>query len=294
MWAKAKSSLLLLSLSFAIELKPPTLPPPEQVEKGGIERKTQGKTPEVQTKDIPQPPPPPPPPKEVIKADPKELRRPAFDIKRGENLVPQVKEEKKSNGQDAKNQDQKPKTVEKGYCKFLHDYEVTLEPVFAQVECLILSRPSRMARGEVRLNPEPDKYALRAELTSLDGREVRSVRVLNADRSSNNVASEVDRRLISNILLRTGVKTGQETSGMVQDIFRQESRLYEEEIYGGRTVLKRREVDEALKQVPKASMYLALANLLGTTSEEILGGRKRLPPLFKVYAGTEIYVEVER
>lgn len=305
MWVKTLLPLLLNLSALAIELRPPAnLPPPEQVEKKGIETKTGGKAPEVKTNQLPPPPPPPqgeppPAPKEVIKPDIKELRRPSFEIKLGENLreknrekqaqtQPQPQSQIQNSGSEVK-EVKKEEVFERGYCRFLESYEVSIEPVFAQVECLMLTRPARFVRGEILLRPEVQSFALRGEVLSLGGVQVKSSRVLNSSRSSANVASHVDTRLISNILLQAGSKTGTEVSQMVQDIFRQpQTRLQ------GGVLVEERRVEESLKQIPRAALYSAIANLVSAGSEQVLAGRRSLPPLFKVYAGTEVYVEVQR
>lgn len=305
MWPRLLTNLLFLGTAFALDLKGPldNIPSPTEVERKNVQRARGGTSPQLQGEGLPSAPPPPPETsiktKEVPVPDVKELKRQPFEVRRGEDLSRKEEKNQQTQAQPQSSQQQsaagaaekreeRREVVYRGYCRFLRDYQVSLEPVFAQVECMSI-KPTFFARGEMLLRPEPQSFALRGELISLDGKEVQSIKVLTSSRSSANIADEVDKKLIANMLLKAGKQTGRDTSDMVRDIFR--SGGDKRQTLSGGTLVVEEKVKDRLKSVPEAAGYMAMANLLSSASETFLEDRGGLPPLFKVRARTEVYVE---
>ncbi len=302
MWVRVISGLFLFSFAFAqLKLEPPTPEPgkdPREQEKQAVERKTGGNAPEL----IPPPPPPPPPPsgekQEPAKVDPRQFKinRSRFSIVAGQPLN---EKEKSQKGQMGQTQAQTPSATEdplggqerktiafEGYCRLLEDISLTIEPAWGQVECF--SR-NRVYRGTMKFVPEVENYSLRGQLEKLQGYSVISSEVYTADRTSRNIAKEVDTRLIANILLRAGRETGKQTADVLQQAFQPQRTITGT---GSLTVVETN-TKETLKQIPDFALYSAIANLLSASSDEILRDKRRLPPLFKVVKGQEFYVKAQ-
>lgn len=301
MWLR--SSLLILALlAFAYgQLKIEGIEPPpvdvREKERQNVERRTGGRAPELTSPSIPSPPPPPegpplpPPPQPTINL--KDLRRKTFDIRYGQNLREKEKEKAQATSEQGQMQSFSQAEKEqrfnlKGFCRVLDDVEVVLEPQQARVECL-LSR--KLYRGYMLFTPEMEKFSLKAELVELEGKKLSKSEVWTADRRSKNVAMEVDRRLIANILLNAGRTTGREVAEVAKQAIRPDQRIT---LPGGSSlIVVEQDSKQTLRTLPEYALYAALANLVGATAEEVLAGQRRLPPLFKVKKGQEFYVEAE-
>jgi len=298
MLARVINALFVFSFAFAqLKLEPPMPEPepgkdPRQQERQAVERKTGGTPPEL------IPPPPPPPSgekKEPVMVDPRQFKinRARFSIVAGQLLSDKGKSQKEqaqtqtgSAGEDLLGGQERKTIAFEGYCRLLEDISLTIEPAWGQVECF--SR-NRVYRGTMKFVPEVENYSLRGQLEKLQGYSVISSEVYTADRTSRNIAKEVDTRLIANILLRAGRETGKQTVDVLQQAF-QPQRI----ITGtGSLTVVETNTKETLKQIPDFALYSAIANLLSASSDEILRDKRRLPPLFKVVKGQEFYVKAQ-
>lgn len=295
MLARVINALFVFSFAFAqLKLEPPMPEPepgkdPRQQERQAVERKTGGTPPEL----IPPPPPPSGEKQELAKINPRQFKinRTRFSIVVGHPLNEKSQKEQAQTQTGSAGEDllggQERKTIAfEGYCRLLEDVSLTIEPAWGQAECF--SR-NRVYKGTMKFVPEVENYSLRGELEKLQGYSVLSSEVYTANRTSKNIAKEVDTRLIANILLRAGRETGRQTSNVLQQAFQPQRVITGT---GSLTVVETN-TKETLKQIPNFALYSAIANLISASSEEILRDKKRLPPLFKVVKGQEFYVKAQ-
>ncbi len=289
-------SLVAVGLVFAQDIPKDD---PWKIQQENIQRKTEGGVPPI----VKEPAVVEPPPQGGKKKKVKErveytldgVKMPQPKVVLGENLR---KEEKagESLSQTGQGVGQGSNQVERGVekvravCSFGRDIEVSLRQRIEEVSCLVLNSGwsrQRLVKAEMLLVPNVEQMQLEGRVLRFAGREVRKSLVLSKDTRELNIAQEIDTRLLSNILLGTAQKTGQQTAQMIQQMASQQGRAY---VSGGAVVVER-SFEENLKSVPKASSYLALANLMAETSKAI--GNDRLPPIFKIRRGYEVLVEVE-
>jgi len=295
MLARVINALFVFSFAFAqLKLEPPMPEPepgkdPRQQERQAVERKTGGTPPEL----IPPPPPPSGEKQELVKINPRQFKinRTRFSIVVGHPLNEKSQKEQAQTQTGSAGEDllggQERKTIAfEGYCRLLEDVSLTIEPAWGQAECF--SR-NRVYKGTMKFVPEVENYSLRGELEKLQGYSVLSSEVYTANRTSKNIAKEVDTRLIANILLRAGRETGRQTSDVLHQAFQPQRVITGT---GSLTVVETN-TKETLKQIPNFALYSAIANLISASSEEILRDKKRLPPLFKVVKGQEFYVKAQ-
>lgn len=221
-----------------------------------------------------------------------EIRTPKFEVSRGESLEKEKQAEnveRREGRSEAK--EEKKEVVERAVCVVESPVAVSLEPVYQSVECLRTSgAEKRIVKAEMVFLPDPAQFKLTARVLEFDGRKVkRSVVLTSGQTRSENVADEVDRQLIANILLKAGYKTGEQVSKSVEDILRQGGTT----VVSGQSVVVSKDVERELQQVPKSALYMGMANLLSSSTEVLMRDKKGLPPIFKVRAGKELLVEVE-
>lgn len=293
-----KTFLLFSFTAFAVEIEPPPNLEPSKLEKENIERKYKATAPEleqVQKKEEEKKqyiPPPPPPPVYEYKID---VKKHSLTIQQGERLQKTNKENAGylvNSNANSEGQITKPEqsNIYTGYCYPEFDVDVSIEEVYVPVNCILNRR--QVVKGEMMLLPVPQNYSLKAVLTQIDGKPVKnSIKVLTGDKTSSNIASEVDKRLIANVLLLTARDTGKNVANATANIFNSAATttLTNTGGFGVITV----DPTASLNSIPKMAMYTALANLLKTSSNELLADKNRLPPLFKLKKNTELYVEFE-
>lgn len=283
--------------SLAIEIQPPdNVKTPEDIKKEEIERVNKGKAPQMNARDQQE--------KEkqsnqnkvikktIYKVDDKDLKREDIVIV-GERIK---KEDKESNGNSANpNQStttatltqEKKEVLYQGICDLGEQVELSIEERYVDAKCLIYNATdNKIKNARIVLIPVVNEYKVIGQIESIDGKKVKTVRILSPDRTTQNVAYEIDKKTIANILTLAAGQTGKDVSEVTKSIFQQGAR---QNTYIGNTNVQADYTSERLKQVPKASLYLALANLIGTSANELTRGNKRIPPLFKIYRS--LYVE---
>lgn len=287
--------VLISFTAYSVEVQPPNIEA-SKLEKENIERKYNAVAPDLgsierkeeEKKQYKVPPPPPP-----IYEYKFEINKKKLTIQQGERLQKPTRtvETSTNNYNLSNNQEAKQTNIYKGYCYPEYDVEVSIEEVYVPVNCILNRR--EVVKGEMMLIPQIQSYSLTGELTQIEGKPVkRTINVLTGDRTSKNIASDVDRRIISNIILLTARDTGKAVSDATANIFRSAGRVT---MTGNVAGFGTTTVDptSALDSIPKMAMYTALANLLKTSSNELLADKNRLPPLFKLRKNTELYVEFE-
>jgi hypothetical protein len=280
--------------SLAIEIQPPdNVKTPEDIKKEEIERVNKGKAPQMNARDRQE--------KEnqkyknevikktIYKVDDKDLKREDIVIV-GERIK---KEDKESNGNSANlNQStttaqEKKEVLYQGICDLGEQVELSIEERYVDAKCLIYNATdNKIKNARIVLIPVANEYKVIGQIESIDSKKVKTVRILSPDRTTQNVAYEIDKKTIANILTLAAGQTGKDVSQVTKNIFQQGAR---QNTYIGNTNVQADYTSERLKQVPKASLYLALANLIGTSANELTGNNKRIPPLFKTYRS--LYVE---
>lgn len=292
---KSSSLVLLLVFSFAFGQQ---MPEPWEIEKKRIEEKYGTKPPELrgeakEEKKKQETKQPQVKKVKVYDISQEVLKEPSREVSFGTNL--RQKEEERREGQREVQRETQRQAQERqkeefyALCVVEKPIEVSLEEKREVLPCVMLKGGSkRLTKGEFVFIPVLQEYKLLAQVVSMDGRavEVDKAVVLDASGGTTNLADEVDTKLASKILLRASQRTGQQVSGAVENVL---SRAGSTVITSSGSAVSTTNVDEALRQVPKASLYLALANLLSSTSEEVFKD-KALPPIFKVRAGKEIEV----
>lgn len=307
-----RSSLLLLLVPFiasGIDIVDPSrekLPDPLEIERKNIERKYSAPAPvlsspqkQEQKSDVPQQVvlPPPPPPVYKIKrettADTMQKREISFgvDLKEKDKEKRQSHQQQHQSFQQTQQQPQQQQVKQlKGTCVVVNDVELVLEEAYSDVECLMSDKTIRV--GEMVFIPQPQEYSLTAKFVHLSGKQVNTLRVLKGDRSSANIATYIDKKILSNIILKATRDSGKSVAEATSNIFKTASRTT---MYGGGigSTIVTTDPTAALSAIPKMALYTALANLVKSSSDEMLSNRERLPPLFRVAKGTELYVEIE-
>ena len=283
--------------SLAIEIQPPdNVKTPEDIKKEEIERVNKGKAPQMnasvkdqqekqsnQNKVIK---------KTIYKVDDKDLKREDIVIV-GERIK---KEDKESNGNSANSNQstttanltqEKKEFLYQGICDLGEQVELSIEERYVDAKCLIYNATdNKIKNARIVLIPVVNEYKVIGQIESIEGKKVKTVRILSPDRTTQNVAYEIDKKTIANILTLAAGQTGKDVSEVTKGIFQQGAR---QNTYIGNTNVQADYTSERLKQVPKASLYLALANLIGTSANELTRDNKRIPPLFKTYRS--LYVE---
>lgn len=300
MFRKGSVSLALLLFGFALAQE--KLPEPWQVEKKRIEEKykatvpelkgepveRKSKTQEVQTPKVKK--------VKVYEINQEILKEPKREVLFGMDLRKKKEEEQRERQKESEKElakEEKGEVKKEGEefyatCVVDKDVEVSLEERKVEVPCLVITQKERkLTKGEFLFIPAIQEYKLIAKALRINGKEVDKAQVLDARRGTVNVADEIDTQLISKILLRATQRTGEQVSGAVENVLSQAGTT----TISSAGVVHRTDVNEVLKQVPKASIYLGLANLLSSTSEEVFKDKKSLPVIFKVRAGKELDVK---
>lgn len=300
MFRKSRSSLILFSLfslTFAQEMDLPT-PTPWEIEKRRIEEKYGTKPPElgkgqVKEEKKEEKKPPKIQKKKVyqigqdVMKEPK--REPIFgvNLKKEEQTQTQTQAQTQTQTQGGSQEEGEVRSF-KARCVVEKPIEVSIEEKRELLQCLVIEGLNkRLVQAEFVFIPEPREYRLTAKVVSIDQRPVEQAVVIDAQKGTLNLADVVNTRLISKILLKTAQKTGQQVSSTVENILKQAGTTT---VTGLGNVVQRTDVEESLKQVPKTSLYLALANLISSTSEEVLRDERTLPVLFKINRGKELEV----
>ncbi len=283
-------------------INPDMLIPPDLIKKSEVERVNKEKAPTMEGKQLN----PPQDKKEDVKVIKKtiykikdeELQR-KMDVIYGEPIKKENQQNNSNNniaGYNTINEgvvSKEIKRIESGICDLGSEVELSIEERFVDATCIIYTDPTnRIQRARIVLQPVVNEYQVTGYIESVNGdTNVKTLRILSPDRTTKNLAKEVDKNTISNIILLASRQTGKDVSDITRNIFRQGAQ--QQTTYNINTGVANVDTTaERLKQVPKASLYLALANLIGATSSELMSNRDRIPPLFKVYR--TVYVEYER
>lgn len=300
MFRKGSVSLVLLFFGFALAQE--KLPEPWEIEKKRIEEKYKATVPELKgepaesgrkNQEVQKP-------KvkkvKVYEINQEILKEPKREVLFGMDLRKKKEEEQKERQKESEKElakEEKREVKKEGEefyatCVVEKDLEVSLEERRVELPCLVITQKERkLTKGEFLFVPAIQEYKLIAKALRINGKEVEKAEVLDA-RGTVNVADEINTQLISKILLRATQRTGEQVSGAVENVLSQAGSTV---ITSSGSAVSTTDVNQALKQVPKASLYLGIANLLSSTSEEVFKDKKSLPVIFKVRAGKELNVK---
>jgi len=297
MFRRRSVSLVLLFFGFAIAQE--KLPEPWEVEKKRIEEKYKATVPELKGEPVERKVQEVQKPKvkkvKVYEINQEILKEPKREVLFGVDLRKKKEEEQRKERKESELAKEEKREVKKeqeefyATCVVDEDLEVSLEERKVELPCLVITQKERkLTKGEFLFIPAIEEYKLIAKVLRINGKEVEKAEVLDARRGTVNVADEINTQLISRILLRATQKTGEQVSQAVENVL---SRAGSTVITSSGSAVSTTNVEETLKRVPKASVYLGLANLLSSTSEEVFKDEKSLPVIFKVRAGKEIDVK---
>lgn len=172
----------------------------------------------------------------------------------------------------------------KGVCVLQEDIKVRNVRHFADMPCLVIYPEVRVARGRAVFEPDGKNYVLRGRLIALDNKP-ENLTLLRS--GSENVPVEVKRFLLANALAYTAGKTIEQTSEVVQDAVRNETRVI---VSPNNPTLVQRgtSFSEVMKKLPQIAGIFALGNFLQGLVIA-LAPEGRIPPEFVLPAGTELY-----
>ncbi len=196
------------------------------------------------------------------------------------------KKEKKAGGE----QKGKGRTIF-GYCVVDRDIRVGALEMKARFPCVFSDE--KISTGFVwgTLQPKPRAYTLlfkpeRIETLMGAYRVVEGV-ALNGSRSSNNVASTVNTRVIEKIFAKAGVDTAKESKKMVEEAWKN----------GGTTVFTTGTVTVQKKEfnlnlLPYYAIWTAGLSFAEGVMDLLQKETKDIPVLFTIHRGARLYVEV--
>lgn len=265
---------------------------PKQVEKEKLERK-HGELPEEKKVKIEEPLEVKEKKKEemiIKKYRPKILYMP-ITLSEGNNLA--LKEQKGQTKQEEKSIKEKETTsVFQGqnfitYCYSPYSYQINIYPVLGELKCLIDGEIYKMRGNFI---PDVRNFTLGFQVKEFNyckGKVELSLMLKMKD-SSPNLASHIDRKIIENVLAKSGSELGKETAKIITDYMKPEKRV----IISEGVVITEEEQKDLKDELKEKVPYLAGAILTKNISDELLsfyGGR--IPPIFYINKDETYYVE---
>lgn len=174
-----------------------------------------------------------------------------------------------------------------GYCKINKKITLSTESYTIVSPCII--NRSKLMTATITFIPVIKEFKVIGKVDSINGQPVSQSIVRTSNLATDNLADEVDRRLIANILLATASQTGQQTSNMVSNIMQNSAEVNNTSSFGYSTTTVN--PTQGLSKVPQASLYLGIANLIGSTANTI-SQNQQLPPLFTINK-KDVYIQAE-
>lgn len=174
----------------------------------------------------------------------------------------------------------------KGVCVLQEDVKVKTVRHFADMPCLVIYPDVRVAQGRAVFEPDGKNYILRGRLIALDNKP-ENLQLLRS--GSENVPVEVKKFLLANALVHAVGKTAEQTSGVVQEAIRGETRIILSPSPNNPAFVQRGpSFSEVMKKLPQIAGIFALGNFLQGLAMA-LAPEGKLPPEFVLPAGTELY-----
>lgn len=204
-----------------------------------------------------------------------------------------------ANGADSKGDKEKKETTKKegkgkflfGYCVVDRNIVVGALEMKARFPCIF--NDERIDSGHVwgTLKPMPKAYSLvfkPERIETLSGIYfIREGTALNGSRSSVNVATTVNTRVIEKILGKAGVDTAKSTKSMVEEAWKnQGTNVYTT----GTVTIEKKEFNIDL--LPYYAMWTAGLSIAEGLMDLFQKETQNMPALFSIHRGARLYVEV--
>lgn len=171
-----------------------------------------------------------------------------------------------------------------GFCMPAENYELSVYPVPATLNCLVKNKRYNL-KG--RFVPNIQTYFLSFTPTEFAlCKNINNLSIIRRADYSPNLASNIDKKVIENILLRTTASTGSDTASALVNLMKSPPVT---QIISTNTTTTITQQTQTTEDIINKVPYLAGAYLLENASKELLahyGGR--IPPIFTVSA-SEIY-----
>lgn len=173
------------------------------------------------------------------------------------------------------------------YCYAPYDYQISIYPILAELRCLLNGELYTMKGTFV---PNVQNLVLGFQVREFEycEREIKLNLMIKMKDSSPNLASHVDRRIIENVLAKSGRELGMETSKIITEHMKPQKRI----IISEGIVITEEEEKNLKTELKEKLPYLTGSILIKNLSDELLsfyGGR--VPPIFYVNSGETYYVE---
>ena len=179
-----------------------------------------------------------------------------------------------------------------GYCFFDRDIEIFgFEKMYATLPCSFEGiEGTAQVMGE--LIPKPRSYSLEFKpLEVYIGHRIYKVvsgYALSGDRSSVNIASEIDTQAIKKILASAGVDAGEQTAEMIKQGARDAQTTV---TVNGDVVVKKSEFD--INLIGKSALWTGIASLVKNTADYFKRETQNIPITYKIYKGSRLWLNID-
>jgi len=179
-----------------------------------------------------------------------------------------------------------------GYCFFDRDIEVFgFEKMYATLPCSF-EGINQLAQVMGELIPKPQSYTLVFKpIEVYIGNRIYKVKggyALSGDRSSINVASEVNPQAVKKILASAGADASQQASDMIQNAVKSAQTQVS---VNGDVVVKKTEFD--IDVLGEGVLWAGIASLISNTAQYFKNQAEKIPVTFRIYKGSRIWLNID-